>query len=34
MALHQASGRWQLGLLLADHRRCWSTLPVALKIMF
>jgi len=34
MALHQASGRWQLGLLLAlITAACWSTLPVALKIM-
>jgi drug/metabolite transporter (DMT)-like permease len=34
MALHQASGRWQLGLLLAlTTAACWSTLPVALKIM-
>lgn len=33
MALHQASGRWQLGLLLAlCTTACWSTLPVALKL--
>ena len=33
MALHQASGRWQLGLLLAlVTAACWATLPVALKI--
>lgn len=33
MALHQASGRWQLGLLLAlITTACWATLPVALKI--
>ena len=33
MALHQASGRWKLGLLLAlITAACWSTLPVALKI--
>jgi drug/metabolite transporter (DMT)-like permease len=33
MALHQASGRWKLGLLLAlVTAACWSTLPVALKI--
>jgi drug/metabolite transporter (DMT)-like permease len=34
MALHQASGRWRLGLLLAlITAACWATLPVALKIM-
>jgi drug/metabolite transporter (DMT)-like permease len=33
MALHQASGRWKLGLLLAlVTAACWATLPVALKI--
>jgi drug/metabolite transporter (DMT)-like permease len=33
MALHQASGRWQLGLLLAlCTTACWSTLPVVLKL--
>ena len=33
MSLHQASGRWQLGLLLAlVTAACWATLPVALKI--
>ena len=33
MALHQASGRWKLGLLLAlVTTACWATLPVALKI--
>lgn len=33
MALHQASGRWKLGLLLAlITAACWATLPVALKI--
>ena len=33
MALHQASGRWRLGLLLAlVTTACWATLPVALKI--
>ena len=33
MALHQASGRWRLGLLLAlVTAGCWATLPVALKI--
>jgi drug/metabolite transporter (DMT)-like permease len=33
MAMHQASGRWQLGLALAlVTAACWSTLPVALKI--
>jgi drug/metabolite transporter (DMT)-like permease len=32
MALHQASGRWRLGLLLAlTTAGCWATLPVALK---
>jgi drug/metabolite transporter (DMT)-like permease len=31
--LHQASGRWQLGLLLAlVTAACWATLPVVLKI--
>lgn len=33
MALHQASGRWKLGLLLAlVTAACWATLPVALKV--
>ena len=33
MAMHQASGRWRLGLALAlVTAACWSTLPVALKI--
>ena len=33
MAMHQASGRWKLGLLLAlVTTACWATLPVALKI--
>jgi drug/metabolite transporter (DMT)-like permease len=33
MALHQASGRWRLGLALAlVTAACWSTLPVALKV--
>lgn len=33
MALHQASGRWKLGLALAlVTAGCWATLPVALKI--
>lgn len=33
MALHQASGRWKLGLSLAlVTAACWATLPVALKI--
>lgn len=33
MALHQASGRWRLGLLLAFITAgFWATLPVALKI--
>lgn len=33
MALHRASGRWKLGLLLAlVTAACWATLPVALKI--
>ena len=33
MAMHQASGRWKLGLLLALlTAACWATLPVALKI--
>ena len=33
MVLHQASGRWRLGLLLAlVTASCWATLPVALKI--
>lgn len=32
MALHQASGRWRLGLLLAlTTAGFWATLPVALK---
>lgn len=32
MALHQASGRWRLGLALAlTTAGCWATLPVALK---
>jgi drug/metabolite transporter (DMT)-like permease len=34
MALHQASGHWQRGLALAlTTTVCWSTLPVALKVM-
>ena len=34
MALHQASGHWRLGLALAlVTAACWSTLPVALKVM-
>jgi drug/metabolite transporter (DMT)-like permease len=33
MALHQASGRWKLGLLLAlVTAACWATLPIALKV--
>ena len=33
MALHQTSGRWKLGLVLAlVTAACWATLPVALKI--
>jgi drug/metabolite transporter (DMT)-like permease len=33
MALHQASGRWRRGLLLAlVTAACWATLPVALKL--
>jgi drug/metabolite transporter (DMT)-like permease len=33
MALHQASGRWRLGLLLAlITAGLWATLPIALKI--
>ncbi len=33
MVLHQASGRWKLGLFLAlVTTACWATLPVALKI--
>lgn len=33
MPLHQASGRWKLGLLLAlVTAACWATLPVALKL--
>jgi drug/metabolite transporter (DMT)-like permease len=33
MALHQASGRWRLGLLLAlITAACWASLPLALKI--
>lgn len=33
MAMHRASGRWQLGLMLAVvTAACWATLPVALKI--
>lgn len=33
MTMHQASGRWKLGLLLAGvTAACWATLPVALKI--
>jgi drug/metabolite transporter (DMT)-like permease len=31
--LHQASGRWKLGLTLAlVTALCWATLPVVLKI--
>lgn len=33
MALHQASGRWRLGLFLAlVTAACWASLPIALKI--
>lgn len=33
MSLHQVSGRWRLGLLLALlTAACWATLPVALKL--
>jgi drug/metabolite transporter (DMT)-like permease len=33
MTMHQASGRWKLGLALAlVTTACWSTLPVALKM--
>lgn len=33
MALHQASGRWRLGLLLAIiTAACWASLPIALKV--
>jgi len=33
MALHQASGRWRLGLMLAIITAlCWASLPVALKV--
>lgn len=33
MALHQASGRWRLGLFLAlVTAACWASLPLALKI--
>ena len=33
MALHQASGRWKFGLMLAlVTAACWATLPVALKL--
>jgi drug/metabolite transporter (DMT)-like permease len=33
MALHQASGRWRLGLVLAlVTAACWASLPLALKI--
>jgi drug/metabolite transporter (DMT)-like permease len=33
MALHQPSGRWRLGLLLAlSTAALWATLPVALKV--
>ena len=33
MALHQASGRWRLGLAMALLTALsWATLPVALKI--
>lgn len=33
MALHESSGRWRLGLLLAlVTATCWATLPVALKL--
>src|SRR5688572_29345286 len=33
MALHQASGRWKLGLALALlTAACWATLPIALKV--
>src|SRR5687768_4512714 len=31
--LHQASGRWRLGLVLAlTTAACWATLPIALKV--
>lgn len=33
MSLHQASGRWKFGLMLAlVTAGCWATLPVALKL--
>jgi len=33
MTLHQASGRWRLGLLLAlITAACWASLPIALKV--
>ncbi|HBD19348.1 MAG TPA: EamA family transporter, partial [Arenimonas sp.] len=33
MSLHQASGRWKFGLVLAlVTAGCWATLPVALKL--
>jgi drug/metabolite transporter (DMT)-like permease len=33
MALHQASGRWKFGLMLALlTAACWATLPIALKV--
>jgi drug/metabolite transporter (DMT)-like permease len=33
MRMHQASGRWRLGLLLAlATAACWATLPIALKV--
>jgi drug/metabolite transporter (DMT)-like permease len=32
--LHQASGRWRLGLLLSvATAACWATLPIALKLV-
>ncbi len=34
MALHRASGQWQLGLLLTlVTALCWATLPIALKLV-
>lgn len=34
MSLHTASGRWQIGLVLAlVTAACWATLPVALKLV-
>jgi len=32
--LHQSSGQWRLGLMLAlVTAACWATLPVALKVL-